>query len=248
MTYSESDLVIPSLVFISRHLETGVTTTDLIKYLETELDLSEEDRRILAGRNDSHFSQKVRNLVSHRTLVSKGLADYAKEGNNGVHKITQKGLDYINDHEQDYGYLVASGFDESERKATIDNDFKNLVIEEGFAVTVPQKEKRKRSRALTQHARKHYTQDGILRCQGCGFAFDEFYGPHAKNYIEIHHLKPIFTYDDGDISKSLEAALQDVRPLCANCHRMVHRDPSHLLSIQELNSLVKDHGDFEPIN
>lgn len=247
MIYSESDLIVPALTLLSKHIEQGLTTSQLVAMLQSELDVSAEDLRILNSRNDTYFSQKVRNLVSHRNLVNKGLATYERVNGNGVHKITEKGIGYISDHELDYNFLMGAGFNEEDRKLVIENDFDNLIIEEGYAVAVQQKAKRKRSRRLTEIARTQYMVDGKINCRGCNFIFNDFYGETAKNYIEIHHLKPIFTYEGNDLAQSLKEALKNVCPLCANCHRMAHRDPGNLLSVSALNDLVKSHGAFEPL-
>ena len=62
----EDELVIPAL----RHLKAApggfLKTSDLIAKLEAEFAPEGEDADILDGRNDTKFSQKVRNLVSHR--------------------------------------------------------------------------------------------------------------------------------------------------------------------------------------
>ncbi|TMD64428.1 MAG: hypothetical protein E6I91_11110 [Chloroflexi bacterium] len=58
----------------------------------------------------------------------------------------------------------------------------------------------------------------------CSFDFYEVYGERGRGYIEIHHQKPIFQYEEQDIGKFIENALQNVIPVCSNCHRMIHRE------------------------
>jgi hypothetical protein len=59
-----------------------MTTTDLIAALDNQFEPSGEDAEILEGRSDTRFSQKVRNLVSHRGypngLETNGYAVYDK--------------------------------------------------------------------------------------------------------------------------------------------------------------------------
>ncbi|MEH2181662.1 HNH endonuclease [Nostoc sp.] len=60
---------------------------------------------------------------------------------------------------------------------------------------------------------KHY--GGI--CQVCGFSFEEVYGVIGEGYIHVHHLKPL-----SEIGKKYELdPIQDLRPVCANCHAMI---------------------------
>ena len=55
-----------------------LTTTKLIEILEGEMKPIGHDAEILDGRSDTYFSQKVRNLVSHRNqstgMATKGYA------------------------------------------------------------------------------------------------------------------------------------------------------------------------------
>lgn len=72
-------------------------------------------------------------------------------------------------------------------------------------------------------------------CVACGFNFDMFYSAeHARSYIEIHHLDPLAQRGARVIDP-----LIDLRPLCANCHSMVHRNPARVLPIEELRALIQ---------
>lgn len=73
-----------------------------------------------------------------------------------------------------------------------------------------------------------------VRCLGCGFLFEEKYGEHGKNYIEIHHVQPLHTLEEPEV---IDPAT-DLVPLCANCHRMVHRKYDNVLSVQELQEII----------
>jgi hypothetical protein len=61
-----------------------------------------------------------------------------------------------------------------------------------------------------------------LHCAACGFDFEAAYGALGKGFIEVHHREQLSTqarlFDAG-----WTASVKDVRPLCANCHRMAHR-------------------------
>lgn len=245
MTYTENDLILPTLGLLAVVGDKGLTTTEIKESLIASMQLSEDDRRILAGRNDSHFSQQVRNLVSHSKLTSRGLADYEPGKPSGRFRITEDGRNYLNEHASDFDYLVESGFTDEQRRQVIESDFKDLIIEEGHYVPSGQNQKRKRSRKLTQMARKYYSREDKIWCAGCNFNFDDFYGERAAGYIEIHHLKPIHTYEAKDMEKGIHNALENLSPLCSNCHRMVHRDSKALLGLPELRDLVIENGVFE---
>lgn len=68
-------------------------------------------------------------------------------------------------------------------------------------------------------------------CSVCGFSFKERYGEIGNEYIEVHHLTPIS--EKG--GSYLINPIKDLRPVCANCHRILHRCRP-VLSIKELTS------------
>lgn len=65
--YSEENLIIPALFELYLNPD-GMTTSMLISSLTENLKPEGIDAEILFGRNDSRFSQKVRNLISHKRL------------------------------------------------------------------------------------------------------------------------------------------------------------------------------------
>ena len=67
------------------------------------------------------------------------------------------------------------------------------------------------------------------QCQCCGMNFAELYGEElGANFIEVHHLKPISTYEEDGIPENF---LENLVPLCSNCHSMIHhiKDAEHSL-------------------
>ena len=87
----EAELVLPTLTLLYDAPNGEMTTTELIRQLEYYFLPEGEDAQILADRMDTRFSQKVRNLKSHKTLFRAGLAD---EIHNGF-RITAKGRAFV---------------------------------------------------------------------------------------------------------------------------------------------------------
>ncbi len=72
-------------------------------------------------------------------------------------------------------------------------------------------------------------------CKACGFDFGNVYGERGLGYIEVHHTKPL-----GEGSSEIYVDPQkDLIPLCANCHRIVHRFRDQVLSLDELKKLIR---------
>lgn len=93
----ERDLIIPALRAAAEHQGGEITTTDLIGVLEAEFQPDGQDAQTLDGRNDTYFSQKVRNLVSHRdtstSMFSRGYATYDAQAESI--KITDSGRAFL---------------------------------------------------------------------------------------------------------------------------------------------------------
>lgn len=71
-----------------------------------------------------------------------------------------------------------------------------------------------------------------LRCAVCSFHFGDRYGELGEGFIHVHHLNPIGSGDGDD--REVEP-VRDLRPVCPNCHAMLHRNGA-LLSVEELRS------------
>lgn len=72
-------------------------------------------------------------------------------------------------------------------------------------------------------------------CSVCNFDFEQRYGSYGKGFIHVHYLIPI-----SEIGESYQIdPIKDLRPVCPNCHSMIHRS-NPALSIQELKSMVKN--------
>jgi hypothetical protein len=80
MPYKEEQVRIEAMKQLLHAPGCRLSTSQLIDRLSAKLPLSGTDAQIAYKRSDTYFSQKVRNLVSHRNqstgLQARGLADY----------------------------------------------------------------------------------------------------------------------------------------------------------------------------
>ena len=71
-----------------------------------------------------------------------------------------------------------------------------------------------------QDARKACIAHYGCKCAICGFDFEKVYGEEiGKDFIEVHHIVPIHERK-GEYKVD---PIRDLRPLCSNCHSMIHR-------------------------
>lgn len=73
-----------------------------------------------------------------------------------------------------------------------------------------------------------------MKCAVCGFDFKERFGDLGEGFIHVHHLNPL-----GAMKRAhLIDPINDMRPVCPNCHAMLHRR-KEVLAIEELKMLIK---------
>lgn len=71
-------------------------------------------------------------------------------------------------------------------------------------------------------------------CVVCGFDFYKKYGDIGKGFIHVHHLVPL-----NEIGEEYQLnPIKDLRPVCPNCHAMLHRRKPPL-TIEELKERIK---------
>lgn len=87
----------------------------------------------------------------------------------------------------------------------------------------------------SRKARKKCIELYGCKCFVCGFDFEAVYGELGKDYIEVHHVWPV----SKRRSEYKVNVASDLRPLCSNCHSMVHRKRENVLDVENLRSLLK---------
>lgn len=140
---------------------------------------------------------------------------------------------------------------EAVKKLLGNNDRISIELEEN--VFIPQELSDKETKDLFEGAKKQITVNVYERnatarkqciekfgykCCVCDFDFEQFYGDIGKQFIEVHHLIPL-----SEINREYKVdGEKDLRPICPNCHAMVHRAN---LSIEELRKIVKARNYFK---
>ena len=75
------------------------------------------------------------------------------------------------------------------------------------------------------------------QCEVCGFRFTDDYGVIGKDFIEVHHKKPLSTLDgEAEVDPRTDLAC-----LCSNCHRMIHRKKNAVYTVEYLREIVEEH-------
>ena len=242
MRIEEKALILPALYIIKR--DDSVSTTDLIKELTTVFNPVGEDTAILKGRNDTKFSQKSKskshrdvwygkpnNITPSGNTLDTGRGSYLHR-NWGSHLLISNKLIPIF-----ICHLAINSVQGKKKKVVVYSE--DDMISEGKS-SVKETTVKKRSRKLRAAAIDHYKNvDGKLYCVVCRFCFEDRYGDIGKDFIEIHHERPVYQHSDDGFESYIGEAVDKVKPLCSNCHRMIHRYTKKPLSISELKALLK---------
>lgn len=82
-------------------------------------------------------------------------------------------------------------------------------------------------------ARKSCVEYYGASCFVCGFDFGKVFGELGDGFIHVHHLQPL-----SEIKQEYQVnPINDLRPVCPNCHAMIHRH-SPPLSIEEIQAIL----------
>ena len=249
---TEEDLVLPSLLIMESQ-DGFATTADLNDKLRKNFfkKILPEDLKIIAGRKDDYFSQKVRNLKSHNKFQKLGYAKYCETGREW--KLTSKGKDKIQQINPQLDYIFSGVFeikDYQEGLRELNNvspkgefiDLNSTVSEGKIEYKVTKT--RTRSKKLREVAIKHFKNKnkGSLKCEICKFDFKKAYGKPGKDFIEIHHEKPIFAYEDEGEEQTIRKALNNLHPVCSNCHRVIHKKAREPYKLEQVKKFFNDNN------
>ncbi len=84
-------------------------------------------------------------------------------------------------------------------------------------------------------ARRACIQSRGCRCLVCGVDFGEFYGIMGRGFIHVHHEEMLA----GPRGERHTNPLDDLVPVCPNCHAMLHHE-NPPLAVAELRRRIRD--------
>ena len=115
-----------------------------------------------------------------------------------------------------------------------DDDYPDeMEAAEGRVLTRVHRRRERNSKLVATKKKKALAETGKLICEACGFDFERTYGSLGKEFAECHHQKPVSELKSGEKTK-----LTDLRIVCANCHRMIHR-ARPWKTVAEIGALVR---------
>lgn len=74
------------------------------------------------------------------------------------------------------------------------------------------------------------------KCYICGFEPAKRYGAGFENIIEVHHINPVS-------AGVRETTLDDLIPVCPNCHRVLHSKDGGVYAPEDIKKIVDAHNE-----
>lgn len=195
-------------------------------------------------RSHRYIDEKVLSLEAKKSLGYQTMAIFHYLGIKSVHKGIFKGLDI-----QSSIMLISHDIKYANIKFYLENLLNTkeleIIILEDLDSEKSEEDKYYKDGLKQSYYGNRYERNPInrrkaieihgLNCIACGFNFEKYYGKRGKDFIEVHHLKPVSQYKQEEyIDPST-----DLVPVCSNCHRMIHRRKDSILSIEELKLLLQ---------
>lgn len=192
----------------------GMTKSSATSYIRNVIHMfnGELYRRTLNHYATDYFLKKIHQDFGNDSLKK---AITALENHihyfEGLRKVHRKGLWEIVDQ---YRKKMAYSSEVPHKLYPDELDDDNGTHNEGASKTV-QVNKYERSAAARSECLEHYG----YTCMVCAVDFAKRYGIIGQNFIHVHHLVELNT-----IKKNYKVnPKRDLRPVCPNCHAMLHR-------------------------
>ncbi|MED4032201.1 HNH endonuclease [Priestia megaterium] len=178
-----------------------------------------DDEKFKQSKEWKYMRFRFVDEVDTDELSLKKLREHGLKGNiQGAMKLTGELRNYIMsffEHDLTEGYYpdeVSQTLEEGKRKTVTVNVYERNPI-----------------------ARKRCIDYYGVQCQVCDVDFENKYGEVGKGFIHVHHIKPLHEIQQGYIVDPI----QDLIPVCPNCHAMLHRQENgRYLSIEQLKERI----------
>lgn len=129
--------------------------------------------------------------------------------------------------------ILAGAAELSNGGISVDDEEEDGESEEGRVLTAVHKRRERDPKLVRRKKAQVLTQTGALKCEVCNFDFATIYGELGRGFAECHHGRPVSMLLPGDKTK-----LSELHIVCANCHRMLHRERPWI-SVYELRKKLK---------
>jgi len=152
---------------------------------------------------------------------------------NEIHEMYSRGDSFDNTPEMVFTKITKEiysvEFVESIYNVAVEKDYNITELKEG-KVLVYFGKKYERDKKAREIAIKIHGYD----CHACGFNFEKRYGIIGKEFIEVHHIRPLYI----NSKEVIVDPRKDLITVCSNCHRIIHRKRHYVYSINKIKQYI----------
>lgn len=182
-------------------------------------------------QTDHHYYDNIRKLCATNELLRE-----TDEGTNHQLSWTVRTISqFLQSRYFPKAELPMEHADDTQHQRTADHHHQHIVLKDEYSEGAKrhiEEERHYRDRSARQVCIDYWG----CQCQCCGMDYGEIYGKElGEGYIQVHHLKPISSFDDMHKIDPIN----DLVPLCANCHAMIHQGKSGVLTLKEIREAYK---------
>lgn len=178
-------------------------------------------------------------IASNEKLLEYEWVFKKKSKKNWEHFFNQYGMTQI--CKEDFLFLVSLGVENEKTcvRDSFDNIEKGDVIGESETIYIDKEGKKKLVYGYKYERNPKLREEALrihgYKCCACNFDFENFYGEIGKDFIEVHHIKPLSEIKEEQVINPK----YDLLPLCSNCHRMIHRSQKSVLTVESLKEIIE---------
>ncbi len=179
--------------------------------------------RILADHCGDAIPENYSHAKSFRQTIQRKMEDYCPQAE-GFNQAKKEAKFLRVGHGL---YRLAVGYQHKEFPA-IEEVTADMLYTEGATrtITVNYYERNPAARVACI---SHYG----IKCTACGFDFEAVYGELGRSFIHVHHIIPL-----SEVKATYAVdPIRDLRPVCANCHAIIHRSTPALAIEDVVNAL-----------
>lgn len=174
--------------------------------------------RIIQLEMINEYSEETKNKFSYKNLKKNGLKATFQNKNiiNNNNQLLEYFLSVDNSGEiiNSQGEDLEKGYPEGGKKQIMVNAYER-----------------------SEKARKECIEHYGYNCAVCGFDFKSKYGEIGENFIHVHHKKPLSEINEG----YQVDPINDLVPVCANCHTIIHRRKP-ALTIEDVKNFISNNS------
>lgn len=187
----------------------------------------EDDSKFWASTNEFDNSSNNRNVrldLIKQTAIGMPRVEMTEQGIlsriQGPMRISDEVADYI-----DKNYFGSLQEFINPEEINIEEVFKEGQIKQ-LIVSRYERNIKARQSCLDEHG---------YSCKVCDFNFQDVYGEIGKEFIHVHHLKPIAEIKGEYVIDPIN----DLIPVCPNCHAMLHSKKGNgIFSVEDLQKII----------